>query len=279
MSQPFASIHIAKSLKNADAQTKTCQRVWLPNRTDRQRRIKHENTTRYIKHLAESANFKGSTFNKLCNGLIGNRFEMPNVSYTQPLYSIRTDRSMRIITTIILLGVFLTTNAQKTITYEKLRDELINSSEPEIISIYSNHLEQKSELYLIDLIKDGILSEPPLYDTETKKQLTAEIVTTSELRKRIVDSLNSNGFLDTLYLRTDTVYTNIHTPNDYFVIDKPLIVIEILHGYDSEIIQTYLIVNKKEQADILLEIISNVLDKKQRGLIKQYRENIKRLEN
>jgi hypothetical protein len=47
--------------------------------------IKHENTTRYIKHLAESANFKGGTFNKLRNGLIGNRFEMPNVSYTHPL--------------------------------------------------------------------------------------------------------------------------------------------------------------------------------------------------
>jgi hypothetical protein len=30
--------------------------------------IKHENTTRYIKHLAESANFKGGTFNKLRNG-------------------------------------------------------------------------------------------------------------------------------------------------------------------------------------------------------------------
>ncbi|MDD3725296.1 MAG: hypothetical protein PHV83_07215 [Bacteroidales bacterium] len=41
--------------------------------------------TRYIKHLAESANFKGSTFNKHRNGLIGNRFEMPNVSYTHPL--------------------------------------------------------------------------------------------------------------------------------------------------------------------------------------------------
>jgi len=35
--------------------------------------------------LAESANFKGGTFNKLCNGLIGNRFEMQNVSYTHPL--------------------------------------------------------------------------------------------------------------------------------------------------------------------------------------------------
>ena len=82
---PFASIHIAKSLKNANPQTKTCQRVWLPERTERQQKIKHESTTRYIKHLAESANFKGGTFNKHRNGLIGNRFEMPNVSYTNPL--------------------------------------------------------------------------------------------------------------------------------------------------------------------------------------------------
>jgi hypothetical protein len=36
--------------------------------------------TRYIKYLAESANFKRSTFNKHYNGLIGNRFEMPNRS-------------------------------------------------------------------------------------------------------------------------------------------------------------------------------------------------------
>lgn len=35
--------------------------------------------TRYIKHLADCADFKGGTLNKLGNGLIGNRFEMPNV--------------------------------------------------------------------------------------------------------------------------------------------------------------------------------------------------------
>ena len=46
---------------------------------------KAQHLTRYIKHLADSADFKGGTFNKLCNGLIGNRFEMPNVSYTHPL--------------------------------------------------------------------------------------------------------------------------------------------------------------------------------------------------
>ncbi|BDX39106.1 hypothetical protein CYCD_24610 [Tenuifilaceae bacterium CYCD] len=188
------------------------------------------------------------------------------------------DRNMRILTTIILLGVFFTTNAQKTITYEKLQDELTNSSEPKIISIYSNHLEQKSELYLIDLVKDSIISGPPLFDKETKKQLTAEIVTTSEIRKRIIDSLKSNGFLNTLYLRTDTVYTNIQTPNDNFLIDKPLIVIEIMHGYDSGIMQTYLKVNDKEQANVLLEIIRNALDTKHWGLIKQYSNNIKRLE-
>jgi hypothetical protein len=54
----------------------------------------HQQLTRYIKHLAESANFKGGTFNKHCNGLIGNRFEMPNVSYTHPLQAIiKTDRA------------------------------------------------------------------------------------------------------------------------------------------------------------------------------------------
>lgn len=45
----------------------------------------HESTTRYIKHLADSANFMGGAFNKQRNGLIGKRFEMPNVSYTNPL--------------------------------------------------------------------------------------------------------------------------------------------------------------------------------------------------
>lgn len=41
--------------------------------------------TRYIKHLADSADFESGTLNKHRNGLIGNRFEMPNVSYTHPL--------------------------------------------------------------------------------------------------------------------------------------------------------------------------------------------------
>lgn len=51
--------------------------------------------TRYIKHLAESANFEGGTLNKLRNGLIGNRFEMPNVSYTHPLATRRKKRTFK----------------------------------------------------------------------------------------------------------------------------------------------------------------------------------------
>jgi hypothetical protein len=41
-------------------------------------RIKHENTTSCIVHLADSANFKGIASNKPCNGLIGSCFESPN---------------------------------------------------------------------------------------------------------------------------------------------------------------------------------------------------------
>ena len=53
-----------------------------------QKKKKYDRTTRYIKHLADSANFKGGTLIKHRNGLIGNRFEMPNVSYTNPLAEI-----------------------------------------------------------------------------------------------------------------------------------------------------------------------------------------------
>ena len=51
-------------------------------------RSAHAGHTRYIKHFSDSADFKGGTFNKHRNGLIGNCFEMPNVSYRRPLYAI-----------------------------------------------------------------------------------------------------------------------------------------------------------------------------------------------
>ena len=38
----------------------------------------HESTTSCIVHLADSANFKGVTSNKLCSGLTGSCFESPN---------------------------------------------------------------------------------------------------------------------------------------------------------------------------------------------------------
>jgi hypothetical protein len=47
--------------------------------------VRRFSSTLYIKHLAGCANYEAITFNKHCNGLIGNRFEMPNVSYTCPL--------------------------------------------------------------------------------------------------------------------------------------------------------------------------------------------------
>ncbi|OFY89696.1 MAG: hypothetical protein A2266_04025 [Bacteroidetes bacterium RIFOXYA12_FULL_40_10] len=36
--------------QKADTQIKTCQRVWLPQHTVRQQRIKHQNTTHGIVH-------------------------------------------------------------------------------------------------------------------------------------------------------------------------------------------------------------------------------------
>lgn len=73
--------------QKADTRPKPAKELANPNaRADR--KIKHEDTTRYIKHLAGSTNFKDGTFNIHRNGLIGNSFEMPNVSYTQTLWLI-----------------------------------------------------------------------------------------------------------------------------------------------------------------------------------------------
>jgi len=52
------------------AQPKPAKELTNPN-TQADKKIKHENTTRYIKHLADSAIFIGSTFNKHNNGLTG----------------------------------------------------------------------------------------------------------------------------------------------------------------------------------------------------------------
>jgi hypothetical protein len=42
----------------------------------------HQAVTKCINHWADSANFKGVTFNKICSGLTEKCFEMPNASYT-----------------------------------------------------------------------------------------------------------------------------------------------------------------------------------------------------
>ena len=68
----------------ADSQPKPDKELVLSTH-EQTEKIKHETLTRYIKHLADSANFMVNTYNKHRNGLIGNRFEMPNVSYTHPL--------------------------------------------------------------------------------------------------------------------------------------------------------------------------------------------------
>ena len=72
------SIHIAKSLKKADTQTKTCQRVWLSQHRDGQRK-KHGHTTMCINHWADSAGFKGVTFNQLCGSLTVSASKCPTL--------------------------------------------------------------------------------------------------------------------------------------------------------------------------------------------------------
>ena len=76
---PLLCIHThCQVAQIADTQSKTCQRVLLPQHTVGLRKIKHENTISCIVHLADSANFKGVAINKPCSDLTVLCFESPN---------------------------------------------------------------------------------------------------------------------------------------------------------------------------------------------------------
>ena len=77
----------------ADTQPKPAKELAL--QTHGQTEIKHETLTSYIKHLAVSALLSiPARIKSRCN-LTGKCFEMPNVSYTQPLYaSVKRQNSM-----------------------------------------------------------------------------------------------------------------------------------------------------------------------------------------
>lgn len=64
--------------QKASALSKTCQRVWLPKRTGRLRRIKHENTTMCIVHAGFSGLRAFVARKKGWCKLIGNRFVIPH---------------------------------------------------------------------------------------------------------------------------------------------------------------------------------------------------------
>ncbi len=66
--------------QKAETQTKTCQRVWLPQCTDRLLKIKHENLTKAIRNLGNMLILKFVVINKICSKLKINRFKNVNAA-------------------------------------------------------------------------------------------------------------------------------------------------------------------------------------------------------
>ncbi len=71
--------------QKSDPQAKTCQRVWLPQHTDRLRRIKHENTTMCIVHKGFRGFRAASPALTLGGNLIGLKPAIPYDTIHSPL--------------------------------------------------------------------------------------------------------------------------------------------------------------------------------------------------
>jgi hypothetical protein len=72
----------------AKTQTKTCQRVWVPQIHKKN----GQHTTRNIRKPGVVGNFNFCTFTKNCNGLISWSFEIPASAYCHPLAATLTKR-------------------------------------------------------------------------------------------------------------------------------------------------------------------------------------------
>ncbi|WP_439185826.1 hypothetical protein [Carboxylicivirga taeanensis] len=189
----------------------------------------------------------------------------------------KKNKNMRVFSLLILISLSLTSNGQTTLSYEKIIEGLMNSEESTMISFYSYQLEQESELYFIDLINNEVLTEPPLFDSKTKKQLTADIETNSLERKLIINYLRTNNLLDSLYVRVNQSYINIETPKDNFELSEPLVIIEIMHGLDNTMMQTFVKIEDENQCERILLDISEILKRDNSSYFKQYREGLRRL--
>lgn len=192
----------------------------------------------------------------------------------------RNYKCMRLRLTIILIlliNIQLRVEAQDIIVYEDVRRELVNYGSLEIISVYSYHLKQNSELYLIDIMRSRTFSEPPEFDIKIKKQLTIDFEADSLMLKRIIDFMDNNRFLDSLYVRINDRYINIKTTDNIFCDYETLVVIDFVHRYKGELMQTYTKIDDINQLDLLISGLEDILGVKKPKFLKDYKESIRKL--
>jgi len=178
---------------------------------------------------------------------------------------------------IILFSVFfLFVSAQDLIKQTSVCNEILNSTEI-IISLYSHHLKEKSELNQIHIVREGLLTDPPIIGIKREVLLNVDIITNFKERKNIIEYFYSKGFLDTLYLRINDLYINIENITDTFTIEEPFIVVDIFHNYMNSFMLSFFKINEFEVADKLLCDLKKFIEEENHWYIEKFRENIKKL--
>ena len=72
------SSHTHWQVAQADTQTKTYQRVCLPNADKKEKNKKHERPTKAIRNAGKMLNMHVITINKISGNLKNNRFKIPH---------------------------------------------------------------------------------------------------------------------------------------------------------------------------------------------------------
>jgi len=171
---------------------------------------------------------------------------------------------------ILILFLFVSPllNGQ-TLTHEKLYRNLKTYSSLNSISFYSPENHNKREFYFIDLITKNGITEPPEYEVYKKKLLMNNLTTDSIAFKKIIELLDSKGFLEKLYIRVDCSYVNVDSTSDRVSDQNLKLAIELFCSEKKGFNQIFIPIKENTVAIEILQNVSNIFDKNEQKLFKE----------
>lgn len=180
-----------------------------------------------------------------------------------------TIRQMKNILLLLLFTSQLLHGQSRIITHEILYQGLKKAPGEVLIDFYSYENHKNKKFFNIGLITNNVINEPPEFEVYKGKLLQDDITTDTATLKKVTEIFDSKGLLRNLYVRVDTNYINVSSPNDRINENDSKLFISLFYSSKNEFEQVYISINEKSAAIELLEIVAKLFNKNEEKIFEE----------